>query len=83
MTWSVATPTWVAPCSSIISTMPSTPRAAATSMPSASRCDGHGEVVAEQLVGAVDEVHLERGSGHPTSLAHLRGTREHDVPNDR
>ena len=40
-------------------------------------------MVTEQLVGAVDEVHLERGSGHPTSLAHLRGTGEHDVPNDR
>ena len=34
------------------------PRAPPTSMPSAVTCDGTGEVVAEQLVGAVEQVNL-------------------------
>ena len=60
MTWSVATPTWVAPCSSITSIEPSTPRTAATSIPSWSSVRRHREVVAEQLVGPVDQVDLHR-----------------------
>ena len=38
---------------------PATPRVAATSCPSSVTWDGHGEVVAEQLVGAVDQVDLQ------------------------
>ena len=40
MTWSVATPMWVAPSSSRVRHVPTTPRAAATSMPSAAMCSG-------------------------------------------
>ena len=43
MTWSVATPTWVAPSSSSWSTVPSAPRVAATSCPSAVTCEGRAK----------------------------------------
>ena len=70
MTWSVATPTWVAPSSSIDSTDDRTPRDGADL--AARRVDvGRGaEEVAEQLVGAVHQVNshgliifAERGRG--------------------
>ena len=40
ITWSVATPTWVAPSPSSWSTEPTTPLTAATSCPAALRCGG-------------------------------------------
>ena len=40
ITWSVATPRWVAPSSRIVMMVPSTPRTAPTSSPRGSRCDG-------------------------------------------
>ena len=61
MTWSVATPTCVAPSSSMPITDASTPRTAPTSMPDGVARRRHGEVVAEELVGAVDEVDVHGG----------------------
>ena len=40
ITWSVATPTWVAPSSRIVTTVPSTPPTAPTSCPVESRREG-------------------------------------------
>jgi hypothetical protein len=42
--WSVATPMWVAPSSSMVRTVPNTPRVAATSRsPFDVRCDGNAK----------------------------------------
>src|SRR5439155_15439034 len=43
MTWSVATPTWVAPSSSSVSTEPTTPLVAATSWSSRFTCCGRAK----------------------------------------
>src|SRR5260370_38007893 len=51
---------WVAPRSIIDRTVPSTPRTAPTSWPFASIAARHREKMAEQLVGAVDQVDLHR-----------------------
>ena len=70
MTWSVATPTCVAPPLIMPSTESSTPRTAPTSRPSRVARRRHGVVVAEQLVGAVDEVNVHAqtpGSQYPAT----------------
>ena len=71
-TWSVATPTCVAPCSSMPSTEPTHPAHRRDLDPVGVDVRRHAEVVAEQLVGAVDEMDLEcRLVDHAASLAHV------------
>ena len=43
MTWSVATPTWVAPSSRRVTMLRSTPRVAPTSSPAWLTCDGRAK----------------------------------------
>ena len=59
MTWSVATPTCVAPCSSIAEHRADHAAHRGDLDPVGVDVRRHAEVVAEQLVGAVDEVDLE------------------------
>ncbi len=64
MTWSVATPMWVAPSASMLTTDRTTPRAAPISVPSSAGAGRLPEEMPEQLVGAVHEMYF-----HVQSLA--------------